>query len=384
MSSTNYRQNKSTEPFKIDHVDPLGQGVSKLNNKIVFVRKTLPDETGFAKVLKSKKGVSFAEKIHLEEASPKRIEPVCPHFETCPSCHFLHTPYDEEIHFKVQTLERDLSYALPKETKLELQVHRAPQRVNYRTRIQLHFDQKHQQLGYVDPLHADIISVPDCKIAVPEVTQRLVELYQNQSWKELIPKGEGHLEIALTERGELLTSVNKPYSAGGFRQVYPEMNDKLLEVVRREALFFLEQKGRSPVLVDLFGGSGNLSKPLPEFQSTVVDSHVPKIASKDHQSFFQIDLYSPFAIGLFEKLTQVKEAPLLILDPPRSGLKNLNEWVEHLRPEKIFYISCHHATQLRDLKPLWEDYSLESSHLFDFFPSTFHFETLMILKRRDC
>lgn len=384
MSSTNYRQNNSTSPFEIEHVDPLGQGVSKLDNKIVFVRKTLPGETGMAKILKSKKGVSFAEKTHLEQASPNRIVPECPHFETCPSCHYLHTTYDEEIQFKSKTFERDLSYAVPKDTRVDLKIHRANSRLHYRTRIQLHFDQKHQQLGYVDPLHEDIISVPECRIAIPEVTQRLQELYDHQSWKEQAPKGEGHLEIALTEKDELLTSFNKPYSAGGFRQVYPEMNDQMLQVIRQEALSFLDQKGRSPVLVDLFGGSGNLSKPLPEFQSTVVDSHVPKIASKDHQSFFQIDLYSPFAVELFEKLTQIKQAPLLILDPPRSGLKNLNEWVDYLNPEKIFYVSCHHATQLRDLKPLWDKYTLESSHLFDFFPSTFHFETLMILKRREC
>jgi len=384
MSSTNYRQSNHSEPFEIEHVDPLGQGVSKLNNKIVFVRKTLPEETGLAKILKTKKGVSFAQKIHLDNVSPKRIDPVCPHFETCPSCHYLHTSYDDEIQFKTQTFERDLSFAVPKDQQRPLNIHRASNRINYRTRIQLHFDEKHQQLGYIDPLHEEIITVPDCPIGTDEVTKRLRELFENQSWKKIVPKGKGHIEVAQTERGELLTSINKPYSAGGFRQVYPEMNDKLLQVLRLEALSFLEQKGRSPVLVDLFGGSGNLSKPLPEFQSIVVDSHVPKIASKDHQSFFQIDLYSPFAVGLFEKLTQVKEAPLLILDPPRSGLKNLQEWVELLKPEKIFYVSCHHATQLRDLKPLWEQYSLESSHLFDFFPSTFHFETLMILKRREC
>lgn len=46
--------------FKIEHIDPLGQGVSRLNDQVTFIGKTLPEETGQAKVIRRAKGVQFA------------------------------------------------------------------------------------------------------------------------------------------------------------------------------------------------------------------------------------------------------------------------------------------------------------------------------------
>lgn len=39
-------QKKSLIPFKIETLDPLGQGVSKIADQITFIAKTLPGEEG--------------------------------------------------------------------------------------------------------------------------------------------------------------------------------------------------------------------------------------------------------------------------------------------------------------------------------------------------
>ena len=39
-----------TVEFEIDHIDPLGQGVSRKAGKVTFVAGTLPGETGTATV----------------------------------------------------------------------------------------------------------------------------------------------------------------------------------------------------------------------------------------------------------------------------------------------------------------------------------------------
>jgi 23S rRNA (uracil1939-C5)-methyltransferase len=49
-------------------------------------------------------------------------------------------------------------------------------------------------------------------------------------------------------------------------------------------------------------------------------------------------------------------------------------------PEKIVYLSCNPATFARDLKKLIKRYDIESIQLVDFFPQTFHIETLAFLK----
>ena len=62
-------------PFEIDHVDPLGQGVSK-KNKITFIEKTSSWRKGKATIYKEAKGVSFGfikNQNDLEAKSEDRI-----------------------------------------------------------------------------------------------------------------------------------------------------------------------------------------------------------------------------------------------------------------------------------------------------------------------
>ena len=99
------RQKRSV-PFKITTVDSLGQGVSKETDKITFIPKTLPNETGTAEIMAEKKGVAFARPSSIEQKSPLRVQAPCPHFEVCPSCHFQHTTYEQELQFKEQAMEK--------------------------------------------------------------------------------------------------------------------------------------------------------------------------------------------------------------------------------------------------------------------------------------
>ena len=120
-------------------MDPLGQGVSKVTDKIVFIPGTLPGEEGHAEILKESKGVAFAKIISISKRSPQRIEPECPHFSECNGCHYLHTDYSSELEFKKKSLEKDFQKFknLP-----PLEIFEAPSRLNYRNRVQLHYHKK--------------------------------------------------------------------------------------------------------------------------------------------------------------------------------------------------------------------------------------------------
>jgi len=72
----------------------------------------------------------------------------------------------------------------------------------------------------------------------------------------------------------------------------------------------------------------------------------------------------------------------LIVNPPRRGLGDaLCAWLEALQPEYIIYSSCNSVTLAKDLARL-QHYRLERVQLFDMFPHTEHFETLVFLHRR--
>ncbi len=71
------------------------------------------------------------------------------------------------------------------------------------------------------------------------------------------------------------------------------------------------------------------------------------------------------------------------MDPPRPGLtdKTINNVINAL-PGKIAYISCNPTTLARDLKKLSVHYDIESISMIDFFPQTYHIESMALLGRK--
>jgi 23S rRNA (uracil1939-C5)-methyltransferase len=83
-----------------------------------------------------------------------------------------------------------------------------------------------------------------------------------------------------------------------------------------------------------------------------------------------------------EAIANTPDADLVMLDPPRQGLAS--EVVQALlekRPKQIIYLSCDPATLARDCGLLTRGgYAIERVKPFDFFPHTYHIETLVYLK----
>jgi 23S rRNA (uracil1939-C5)-methyltransferase len=75
---------------------------------------------------------------------------------------------------------------------------------------------------------------------------------------------------------------------------------------------------------------------------------------------------------------------LLVMDPPRSGLKpTVHDAITKLEPAQVAYISCDPATLARDLKKIIPTgYELVSATPFDLFPQTAHIETIVLLRRK--
>jgi 23S rRNA (uracil1939-C5)-methyltransferase len=358
-------------PFKISTMDSLGQGVSKETDKITFISKVLPGESGEARITGQRKGVCFANVHTLKTRSPHRIDPVCPHFRNCPSCHYLHTTYEEELKFKQAAMEK----LFHKIAHPEVIVTPAIRRTHYRNRIQLHYNKVRRELGMLDVKNHSIAPIPYCQIARPLIAAQIEKFYQNDSWLPLVKHepNQGHIE--LYEQGHhVQVSVNRPYADGGFTQVFDEMNQALKEKLENWA----KSLGQLQVL-DLFGGNGNLSEKLNYSRRLCVDYY----SSQKGDDFFSQDLYSSQALGQVKKKwsPQNELSTLLILDPPRSGLKNLQDWLNEFRPRFVAYVSCDPHTLVRDLMGI-ENYKVTELHLIDFFPVTFLYESMVFLEEK--
>lgn len=79
-----------------------------------------------------------------------------------------------------------------------------------------------------------------------------------------------------------------------------------------------------------------------------------------------------------------EDADVMIVDPPRSGLKEAGvRAVLRARPRRLVYVACAAEALQRDLAPLTEaGYALTAVRLCDLFPHTEHVELVARLERR--
>jgi 23S rRNA (uracil1939-C5)-methyltransferase len=373
-SSSNLHPNKTI--CSIDYVDNLGQGVDKKQDKITLIAKTLPDEKVSIVVTGEQSKIRWGKVENILSPSPKRIASACSHFEFCSGCHYLHTDYQTEIDLKI-TQAKLLFKKFLAESKFTF--HAANERLGYRNRIQLHYSKKKKALGFIGEKH-DILKVDQCLIIRPEIKKKLTELYESDHWLKLLEKEPelGHIELYLNEKtNQVGVHVNRPYSEGGFSQVNQEMNRVLVDQVTQLYSTY-HQKGD---VLDLFGGNGNLTQNIsPENTILTVDFYQKTPSPIGPKTFFSLDLYEKMALKKLEKHTS-KGFSTFIVDPPRSGFKELKQWSDKFKPSTIIYVSCHPQTQLRDLSSMVTDYSVKEIHILDLFPATFHFESIVVLKR---
>lgn len=161
------------------------------------------------------------------------------------------------------------------------------------------------------------------------------------------------------------------YSGDTFSQVNEQMNSKLKELVKKH----VEEIENNKLTLDLFGGSGNLSEDLSnKIEVISVDSHLG-----ENPHGFELDLYSDDALEQLARHLDTRRPDVIILDPPRSGLKGLQEWLKKLKPRMFIYVSCNFQTQFRDLNDSNDlGYKITHSYQLDLFPGTHHFETVFV------
>ena len=79
---------------------------------------------------------------------------------------------------------------------------------------------------------------------------------------------------------------------------------------------------------------------------------------------------------------KIGERSTVIVDPPRGGMeKNVPPFLAASAARRIFCVSCDPATLTRDLQPMVRTYRIKRVRLFDMFPRTARFETLIELEK---
>ncbi len=380
----------------IDSLANLGSGVGRVDGWVVFVPFCLPGEKVRARVYRNDKNCSHADLVEVLEASPDRVEPVCPLFGNCGGCQYQHMAYQKQLEWKTRQVGELMKHmagvVFPVNFCLSTE-----QVWHYRSKITPHFDTPRG--GEIGPMgflangqRSRIVDVEQCAIAMDEINAALPEIRAGIREKAhtfkrgstiLMRATEGRVETdfraTATERvGELTFQ----FLAGDFFQNNPFILPLFTGYVAKQA-----HVGGVRYLVDAYCGSGlfalTLAKEFEKVAGVEVSETSCEWARKNAAAnrITNATFLTASAEDIFAEISFPGEETAVVIDPPRKGCTP--EFIDQLvkfGPARVVYVSCDPATQVRDLKLLGEGgYQLADVQPFDLFPNTRHLECVMTL-----
>jgi 23S rRNA (uracil1939-C5)-methyltransferase len=341
---------------------------------VVFVPFTAPGDEIEVNLLKTTKNYSEGEISKLIHPSELRVTPPCPVFGKCGGCAWQHLPYELQFETKTKGLLHALKRAGVETETVPLDKLPADETYGYRNRIQLRGDPDDKTLGFYIRGQNSIVPIEQCPIARKEINDALPGLAAAgfQKFKE-----EFKLEIEVLENGKVRHVFNEGHAAFGFRQVNDTQNEKLKAWVATHVL-------DAELLLDLYGGHGNLSLPLQSRFSEIrcVDVSVPETRSSFPNFHYEKkDILkwsrSHEANPTFAKRTSV------ILDPPREGLgahfSEIEAKISKYPVQSLILVGCDVDSFVRDTSRfVKQGYRLARLGVLDLFPQTPHVESLAL------
>jgi 23S rRNA (uracil1939-C5)-methyltransferase len=414
-----------------------GNGVARVDGKVVFIHGALPGERVRYKLTRRMRDADEGEVVAIEEASPDRVTPRCAHFGLCGGCSLQHLSGEAQLRFKQKQLVDALT-RIGKVTPAEIAPPLAGPSWGYRRRARLsvkHVAKKGGVLvGFRERLSPYVATIDTCDVLDPRVGTRLkvlAALIETLDAKVLVPQ----IEVAAVGEVALVFRVMSPpgdedveklrrfaqandvviyLQTGGPDSVRPidrpanlvftpdgsdlslafgpidfiQVNGTLNERMVQQALAWLAIAPGERVL-ELFCGLGNFTLPMARTgaQVTAVEGDADLIRRAQENAVrngldvrcYKSDLFKPDARDpwLADRYDHV------LLDPPRAGAAEILPHVARIAPRTILYVSCHPATLARDAGTLVHEhgYRLVKAGVMDMFPHTSHVESMALFER---
>jgi len=85
-----------------------GDGLARLDGRVVFTPFVLPGETVRAELSRAKTDLLRGRLLDVVEPAGSRIEPRCPYFQRCGGCQYQHAGYDFQVEQKRAILQEML------------------------------------------------------------------------------------------------------------------------------------------------------------------------------------------------------------------------------------------------------------------------------------
>jgi 23S rRNA (uracil1939-C5)-methyltransferase len=434
ITEFNPQTNPKTElELDIDRLSYGPYGVGRMEGKAIMVANSAPGDRLIARLIESKERYAIGEIVKLVTPSPLRQTPPCPYVGDCGGCTWQHIDYQEQLKAKTQSVA-DALRRIGKLDDFDLRpIIAAPSAEHYRRRIRLQVSAV-KRLGFYSGASHHVVEIDACLIAAHPLNAVIAPL---RPWLEQLTATIEHIEIVsgdepgqtvvtaaakdnLSSSDERLCAelVDSAYyiidgvifhgndwrktwgnpsitvalqddlvlnlDADTFTQVNAEANRLMLTELLNAGGF-----DRSDRVLELYAGAGNFTLPVARRvgEMTAVEGFRNAVTSgKLNSQRNGIDNVHwlcapvPRAVAQFKK--QRQNFSKIVLDPPRAGAKGIEADLAALGAATLAYVSCNPATLARDLAALSEHgYKLQFVQPIDFFPHTFHVESLAIMIR---
>ena len=371
--------------IKIDSLSYKGRGVGRVDNIVYFVPLAAPEDLLEIEIISKEKHFRTGRIVKIIEPSPYRVEPVCPYFGKCGGCDWQHVSYKQQLTEKRNILNETIIRIGKTAADID-PVIPSPKVYGYRNRTRLKFI-KGGGIGFYEAESNRLIEIDSCPVLSPGINGFLLRL-KSESFPK--PVSQDEIDIYEDPKGPLrysFVSQNKKDTMP-FSQVNHEVNSLLRDRIRSLIKRYIHGKNR-PDILDLYCGDGNLSLQLSDIAGNITGWDLSAAAVKKgmetvHRNNLKNVVYKKGDIGKnraeTEKLSA--RADILIIDPPRRGLKGIVSSIAGMGVPLIFYISCVPPVLARDLRDFIEEgYVIKKIIPFDMFPQTYHLETLAVLTR---
>jgi 23S rRNA (uracil1939-C5)-methyltransferase len=386
---------------RIERLAPTGEGIAHDRGKVVFVDSALPGELVDAEVFEEKARHARAAATAVIEASPVRRE-ADGHAAACGGTDWAHLRLEPARAAKRELFLETMRRIGHVDPALLGELPIAGSGLEYRLRNQFHVGRTagEARAGFFAKRSHRIVPLEGCEIVSAQTRAAIAGLCAEGA----LPDGRIEtLETVETERGHALAIADqegrpiagsprtidghvdtRPFrvSVGSFFQVNRHRIAGLFDVVREA----VAASGAQTAL-DAYAGAGFLSRAMVEGGARVTAVEASPASSADAEvnrsrlgSDGRLDLVASRVEDFLAR--RPSSFDVVVVDPPREGLKTTAEPLAALARRQLIYVSCEPASLARDLGSiLAQGFRIESARLEDFFPLTHRVEAVVVLRR---
>ena len=386
---------------KIEKLDNFGNGICHINNKIVFVKRALPEELVDIDIYKEKKDIAFAKIVNIIKPSEDRKNPICPYYDRCGGCDFLHTTSEVEKEFKINKAKYLFNRC---DNFFETD------NLNYRNKIVLH--SKNGHFGFYQEETNDLVEIEYCNLADNKINEIIKSLRNDNIWGDfdvtirsfdnnILLSIDGEINnITFYDTTKLVKTIivnNQVIVGDGY--LYFNINDYKIRL-GSNAFFQVNLEGLNNIyeIINKFLNKKNINHALDLYSgvslwSILINKYVNKIDSIEineeaclnaKYNILENNISNVNVINgkVEDNIDKFNNIDLVITDPPRSGMdKKTIYYLSKINSQYIIYISCNMDTLKRDIE-LLDNYRIIELDLVNMFKKTYHVETVVILEKQ--